>query len=313
MKFWTARNRTTILNEFIYPAGIRIMKAPFVSLAVITLCIFTFSSSAEEIMDSSALATFPNPPADHVIAYGEGALQFGELRLPEGAGPHPVMVLVHGGCWLAEFDIAHIRKLAAAFTAEGIATWTLEYRRVGNPGGGWPGTFDDVANGTDHLVSLAEQFDLDLNRVIVAGHSAGGHLAIWLGNRPDEWPAEIQVKGVVALAPAADLAYLHETGACDNVVDRLMGGSPVDYPDRYGLASATARLPLGIPQYVVLGEHDMDWSPVGHLYIEAARSAGDDPNVTIAGESGHFEMIDPDSSTWPLVLKAVNAAINGNP
>jgi acetyl esterase/lipase len=268
-------------------------------------------SSAQEIMTSSDLATFPNPPADHVIAYGEGILQFGELRLPAGDGPHPVMVLVHGGCWLAEFDIAHIRKLAAAFTAEGIATWTLEYRRVGDEGGGWPGSFDDVAAGTDHLSKIATRFDLDPGRAIVAGHSAGGHLAIWLGNRPENWPATIQPGAVVALAPAADLAYLHGQGTCGNVVDGLMGGSPEDYPERYTLASGTERLPLGVPQYIVIGEHDADWAPVGHRYVEAAKQAGEIPNVIIASESGHFEMIDPDSSTWPLVLGAVRAAFEG--
>ena len=126
-----------------------------------------------EIMDTSALASFPNPPADHVIFYGEDEFQFGELRLPSGDGPHPVIVNVHGGCWLAKYDIQHSRKFVDALTRAGFATWNLEYRRVGNPGGGWTGTFDDVANGTDHLVNLAERFNLDLKRVLVSGHSAG--------------------------------------------------------------------------------------------------------------------------------------------
>ena len=165
---------------------------------------------AVEIMDSSALASFLNPPADHVISYGEDDLQFGELRLPSGQGPFPVMVLIHGGCWLAQYDIAHIRKLAAAFTSEGIATWTIEYRRVGDPGGGWTGTFDDIDAGADHLATIAGQFNLDLNRVVVAGHSAGGHLAIWLANRPPQWSVEVEPVAVLALAPAADLAYLHK-------------------------------------------------------------------------------------------------------
>jgi acetyl esterase/lipase len=267
-----------------------------------------WTASADDYMSSDALAGFPNPPADHVMSYGDDALQFGELRLPAGDGPHPVMVLIHGGCWLAEFDIAHIRKLAGAITAEGIATWSLEYRRVGDAGGGWPGTFDDVAAGTDYLTSIATRFNLDLERVVVSGHSAGGHLALWLGNRPEEWPATIQPMAVVALAPAADLAYLHEQGTCENVVDGLMGGSPAEYPERYELGSGTERLPLGTPQYILIGEHDMDWAPVGRRYIEAANLAGDDPDVSIAGESGHFEMIDPDSSTWPLLLNIVNTA-----
>ena len=264
---------------------------------------------AVEIMDSSALASFLNPPADHVISYGEDDLQFGELRLPSGQGPFPVMVLIHGGCWLAQYDIAHIRKLAAAFTAEGIATWTIEYRRVGDPGGGWTGTFDDIDDGADHLVTLAGQFNLDLNRVVVAGHSAGGHLAIWLANRPSQWPAEVEPAAVLALAPAADLAYLHRQKVCGSVIDKLMGGSPEQYPQRYQAASGTQRLPLSIPQYIVIGQHDKSWAPVGHRYVEQARRQGDSLQLIDASESGHFEMIDPDSTTWPLVLQAAKSAL----
>jgi len=259
-------------------------------------------------MDSSALASFPQPPADHVIPYGDGNLQFGELRLPQCPGPFPVIVLIHGGCWKAEYDIAHIRKLAAAFTAEGFATWTLEYRRVGDPGGGWPGTFDDAANGADFLIGLTGRFDLDPDRVILAGHSAGGHLAIWLANRPERWPAGLRPSAVLALAPAADLVYLHQNGVCQEAVNDLMDGSPGQHPQRYQMASGTSRLPLPIPQYIVLGKYDDDWTPVGRRYIEAARQAGNAPHVIEADESGHFEMIDPDSSTWRLVLGAARAA-----
>ena len=285
------------------------MKKQLIFPVVIVLCSLVRVSSAVEIMDASALDSFPNPPADHVISYGEDHLQFGELRLPAGQGPHPVIVFIHGGCWLAQYDISSIRKLMAAFADEGIATWTLEYRRVGDPGGGWPGTFDDIATGADHLLTLAEQFNIDLDRVIVAGHSAGGHLAIWLGNRPDEWPPGLEPAAVLALAPAADLAYLHEQQVCGNVVDKLMGGSPAAYPRRYLQGSGTSRLPLNIPQYIVIGEHDTNWAPVGRRYIESARQQGNAPHVINAGESGHFEMIDPDSSTWPLVLGAARAAL----
>ena len=266
-------------------------------------------SSSTEIMESSALESFPNPPADHIFFYGEDSLQFGELRLPQGQGPHPAIVLIHGGCWLAEYDIAHIRKLAAAFADEGFATWALEYRRVGNPGGGWPGTFDDIAAGADHLLTLAAQFNIDLDRVIVGGHSAGGHLAIWLGNRPARWSPGLEPAAVLALAPAADLAYLHEQQVYENVVDKLMGGSPAQHPDRYHQCSGTSRLPLPIPQSIVIGEHDHEWTPDGRRYIESARQLGDTPHVINARHSGHYEMIDPDSTTWPLVLKAARSAL----
>jgi acetyl esterase/lipase len=281
--------------------------------SILAFCAFVIGignmPSVADIMDASALLDFPNPPADHVVSYGQDELQFGELRLPAGDGPHPVMVLIHGGCWLSEFDIAHIRKLAAAFTAEGIATWTIEYRRVGDPGGGWRGTFDDAAAGTDFLATLAEQFDLDLQRVVFAGHSAGGHLAIWLANRPSQWPAVVTPIAVLGLAPAADLAYAHKQGYCDNVVDKLMGGSPSEVPERYQLGSGSARLPLPVPQYLILGHFDDAWSPVARSYIDSAKSKGNRPNIIEAVDSGHFEMIDPDSSTWPLVINAARAAL----
>lgn len=277
--------------------------------AVFILTSLASPARAIDIMTSSELASFPNPPADHVISYGDSELQFAELRLPPGQGPFPVMLLIHGGCWLAEYDIAHIRKLAAAFTAEGIATWAIEYRRVGDTGGGWPGTFDDVAAAADHLASLAGQFDLDLDRFITAGHSAGGHLAIWLANRPSQWPAKLSPGAVLALAPAADLAWLHQQQVCGNVVDKLMGGSPAQHPRRYQLGSGTARLPLQVPQTIIIGKHDSSWAPVGRRYVEAARQLGNEPQVINADESGHFEMIDPDSSTWPLVLRAAKSAL----
>ncbi len=286
------------------------MKKTILFSMLIILACLTRWAMAVDIMESSALASFPNPAADHIISYGEDKLQFGELRLPPGEGPYPVIMLIHGGCWLAQYDIAHIRTLAAAFTAAGVATWAIEYRRVGDPGGGWPGTFDDVAAGADQLLTLAGRFDLDLGRIVVAGHSAGGHLAIWLANRPDQWPSELKPMAVLALAPAADLAYLHQQQVCGNVVDKLLGGSPSQYPQRYQLASGTARLPLHIPQYIVIGQHDKHWAPVGHMYADKARQQGNSPIVIDANESGHFEMIDPDSSTWPLVLKAAKSALS---
>ena len=199
--------------------------------------------SAEEpadLLTSADLASFGNPEPDARIHYDDGALQFGDLRVPPGSGPHPVAVFIHGGCWLAEYDIGHSSKLTAALARSGIATWSLEYRRVGNDGGGWPGTYQDVGRGTDHLRSIAREYDLDLDRVIVMGHSAGGHLALWAAARsrlPAEAPVAstdpLAVRGVLALAPAADLESLHEQQVCGHVIDKLMGGSPEEFPERY--------------------------------------------------------------------------------
>lgn len=270
------------------------------------------AEASAQIMTAEDIVRWPSPPADARIAYGDDPLQFGELRLPEGEGPHPTVILIHGGCWLAEYDVTHIGKLAAALTGLGYATWTLEYRRVGNPGGGWPGTLEDVARGADHLRVVARQHPIDLDRVVAAGHSAGGHLALWLAGRhgiPRDAelydPHPIALNGVLALAPAPDLQFLHAEGICGDVVDALMGGAPAEHPERYRQGSVVSLVPLDVPQRIVLGEQDTSWTPVGLRYFEAARNAGDAVKRIDAAESGHFEMIDPDSTTWPLVRRAL--------
>jgi acetyl esterase/lipase len=280
-----------------------------VSLGVLMTSL-TLTATAEpappEIMSAAALADFPSPEADHVIAYGDDPLQFGELRLPEGEGPFPVVVFMHGGCWMSEYDIAHSRKLTDAFPREGIAVWSLEYRRIGDPGGAWPGTFDDIEAGLAHLSGLTEKYSLDPDRVILAGHSAGGHLALWMTQRIEEQEPEnlIRPRGVLSLAPAPDLEYLYEQGACDNAAGKLMGGSPEEYPERYAYGSVANRIPQSTPQIAVVGKYDETWRPVGVRYAKAAAEQGAPIEVVDAPESGHFEMIDPDSTTWPLVLDA---------
>lgn len=276
--------------------------------------------SADELMTSADLANFDHPPPDQRIHYGEDPLQFGDLRVPDGDGPHPVAIFIHGGCWLAEFDISHSEKLTAALTSNGIATWSLEYRRVGNDGGGWPGTFRDIGRGADHLRSIADEHNLDLERVITMGHSAGGHLAIWLAARPgipsdSEIHADnpIAVGGVLALAPAADLQSLHEAEHCGHVVDELMGGSPEERPDHYRWGNPVENGPGALPQVLIIGKHDTVWAPAGLQYYEVAKARGDTVAMIEAVESGHFEMIDPDSTTWPLVLESARTLLGGEP
>ena len=275
----------------------------------------TADPAPPEIMSAAALADFPSPEADHVIAYGDDPLQFGELRLPEGDGPFPVVVFMHGGCWMSEYDIAHSRKLTDAFPREGIAVWSLEYRRIGDPGGAWPGTFEDIESGVAHLSLIAEQYSLDLERVILAGHSAGGHLALWMAQRIEELQPDniIRPRGVLGLAPAPDLEYLYEQGSCDNAAAKLMGGSPEEFPERYAQGSVANRIPQTTPQIAVVGKYDETWRPVGVRYATAATEQGAPIEVIDAPESGHFEMIDPDSTTWPLVLDAARRLLDDTP
>ena len=186
---------------------------------------------------------WPSPEPLARIPYGDDPLQFGDLRLPPGDGPHPVVVVIHGGCWRSDFTLDYIGAFADALTRSGVATWTLEYRRVGDPGGGWPGTFRDVASGVDYLRAVARDHPLDLGRVVAVGHSAGGHLALWLGARSTfDDPAlrgdePLGLIGVVSLAGVDDLRRALDEGVCGDLAAQLVGGTPDEVPERYGLAS----------------------------------------------------------------------------
>jgi acetyl esterase/lipase len=266
---------------------------------------------AEQPLIRNSLLDLVTTRPDGRVHYGEGAFQFGELRLPDGPGPHPVAVVVHGGCWLAQYDLGHVGRLSDALTEAGIATWTLEYRRVGDPGGGWPGTFEDVARGADHLRRLAEDRPLDLDRVIAVGHSAGGHLALWLASRkrlaadaPLFTSDPLPIRGVVGLAAAPDLAFLHERQVCGQVIDKLMGGSPAAFPERYAAGSPVELVPVDTPQVLINGLRDPFWSSIAQRYLDAARAAGAGVRLVEVPGAGHFEMVDPGSNVWPELRAA---------
>ena len=277
----------------------------------------TAAGEEEKVLTTAEALALPQPAADHRIHYGAAPLQLGELRLPEGDGPFPVAIVLHGGCWLADYDLGYVSALAAALAAEGVATWSLEYRRVGDDGGGWPGTFLDVAAGTDHLRALAGRFPLDLDRVVAVGHSAGGHLALWLAAR-QRFPADspltagepLPLLGVVGLAPIADLVAYASDDGCGAAVPGLLGGPPGELPDRVGLVSPVELLPLGTPQRLLVGDADLIVPPAHvQAYAEAARTAGDDVVVTVLPAAGHFEPTVPTGPAWPQVLEAVRALL----
>jgi acetyl esterase/lipase len=265
------------------------------------------------LMSAADAFALPQSAADELISYGDDALQFGELRLPSGEGPHPVVVILHGGCWLAEYDLGYISGLAAALTQNGVATWSIEYRRVGDDGGGWPGTFADVAAATDFLRVIAPDHDLDLERVVTLGHSAGGHLALWLAGR--RWldvddglrgEAPLRIGGVVALAGIPDLAAYASTTGCGAAVSQLLGGEPTEVPERVGRASPIELLPLGIPLILVTGELDtIVPGSQAHSYQQAARLMGDTVEIREVGGAGHFELVDSEKEAFDVVRDAV--------
>ncbi len=276
------------------------------------------SLGAQRLMTASDLGALSAGPATARISYGSSPLQFAKLRIPRTPGPHPVIVFVHGGCWLSQFDIAHTGKLERALADSGFAVWSIEYRRVGDENGGWPNTFTDVALGADYLRRVATQYELDLDRVIASGHSAGGAFALWLAARGKISSSSelyvkdpLRIRAVVALAPAPDFEQLHESGVCGNVIDKLIGGSPAVHDDRYAAASATRLVPIGVAQTLLVGTKDASWGPAGRSYFARTRSLGDSTARLIElPESGHFEMIDPGSSSWPTVYGAFKAAFS---
>ncbi len=236
-----------------------------------------------------AILDLAPPPADARIPYGPGPWQFGDLRLPAGPGPHPLAIGLHGGFWRARYDLQHLGHLCAALATAGIATWSLEYRRVGNAGGGYPGTLDDVAQGAAFASQLAARCPLDLGRVVVFGHSAGGQLALWLGSR-----APFDLRAVIGLAALSDLAQASALRLGDGIVDEFLGGGPAEVPVHYAAASPRARLPLGQRQILLHGQRD-DTVPFAMSvdYVAAAIAAGDAASLIAVPEAGHFELIDP--------------------
>jgi acetyl esterase/lipase len=184
-------------------------------------------NSAGGHMSPEQFQALPSSPADYRISYGKDENQFGDLRVPSGTGPHPVVILIHGGCWKADFaTLRAFAPMADALKAEGIATWNIEYRRLSQPGSGWPGTYLDVGKGVDYLRFIAADKKLDLSRVIVVGHSAGGHLAMWVAARSRLSSGSalyvkdpLPIRGVIDLAGTGDMeAFIQFEHGCDGAV-----------------------------------------------------------------------------------------------
>jgi acetyl esterase/lipase len=244
------------------------------------------------------------PPARDCshVSYGDGSLAVAELRLPEGAGPHPLLIVLHGGYWRTKYDRAHLAPLCRAVTAGGIATLNVEYRRVGHEGGGWPGTFEDVARAVEAVPELERTHPIDLGRVALFGHSAGGHLALLVATL-------IPLRGVLAAAAVSDLEAAWARNAGDGAVEAFVGGTPAELPEHYREASPIRRLPLGLPQVLVHGTHD-ETVPYADSVAYAAAAGPEARLVTLEG-AGHFEPVDPLAREWPLVEAEIRALVLG--
>jgi acetyl esterase/lipase len=253
------------------------------------------------------------PEAFRIIRYGAEAGQIGELW---GAGrashPAPVVALIHGGYWRERYRLDVMHALAADLSSRGYAVWNIEYRRLGMNGGGWPGTFADIASGIDALAGFAGEYGLDTTRLMIIGHSAGGHLALWSAARQrlqGSWShPRTTARHVVSLAGVCDLVTAAHRRLSNGAVIELLGGSPEDVPEIYAQACPMLLLPLRIRHTVVHGTSDIDVPfELSANYAGAARRAGDQCVFLPEHGSDHFDLIDPASPAWASISRLILA------
>ncbi len=238
------------------------------------------------------------PDPDSRIDYGQDPHQFVDVRIPSGKGPHPTVFFIHGGYWRAKYDLTYAGHLCHALKKAGIATWNVEYRRVGNPGGGWPGSFEDVRSAYRvlHEHPKDSPAKLDLNRLCVAGHSAGGQLALCLA------AFERSVTRVLSLAGVLDLRRGWDLHLSNDAVAQFLGGSPTEVPDHYREASPAEQHIPQATQKLIHGTAD-DSVPyaISQSYAERKKKSGEQVELITLPKTGHFEIVDPGSAMWPKV------------
>lgn len=266
-----------------------------------------------ELMSWPDLLDRPRPAPSQSISYGADAYQIADLWLPAGRGPHRVVLMVHGGCWQTGIADRNIMNwIAADLQSRGFAVWNIDYRGVDRTGGGYPGTFLDAAAAADALRGAARTYNLSLDRIVATGHSAGGHLALWLAGRP-RLPADsplrsenpLPIRSVVSLGGLPDLeeaARPPGSGCGTAIVRQLTGG-------RFADTSVPRLAPLGIRQILVNGRQDrIIPTDYATKYASAMRSAGDEVTVRFVDRTGHVELIAPESAAWAQAVEAISRA-----
>ena len=259
----------------------------------------------------------PNP--DATVDYGTDPYQKVDVWVPQGKGPFPTVLMVHGGCWTTSIaDRSLMNWIADDLRKDGIAVWNIDYRGVDRPGGGYPGTFTDAAAAADALKANAHKYHLDAKHVVAVGHSAGGHLALWLAARgkiartsPLYTRSPLKIAHAISLGGLPDLeatAASPDNGCGVEVVGKLVG-APGSRPDVYADTSVPRLLPLGVAQDLVNGQDDKIIPlRMGTDYVAAARGKGDRAALHIVAQTGHVELIAPETGAWATTKSLVREA-----
>jgi acetyl esterase/lipase len=293
------------------------MTSRLLSVLSLLLCASLAHAAPMKLADYLALS---GPAPTTRIAYGSAPSQFVELFRPAGDGPFPVVVLVHGGCWTIKFGgIEQMRNLAGALAAQGIAVWNVEYRRVDEAGGGYPGTYQDINAALDLLDKQAMRHQLDLARIVAVGHSAGGQLVQWIAGRgqigassPLFHPHPLPVRQVISLGGLADLRNERELikSSCGRDTVELAGTPSAARPDVYADTNAADLMPNGSTTILITGALDTVSPPrAAHDYAARAHKAGDVARVVILPGASHYDEVAASSPAFKLVLPAIRQAL----
>jgi acetyl esterase/lipase len=288
-------------------------------LAGLAACTALSAKAQPKLMDWPDLMARPLPKATAQIAYGPDPLQIAEVWRPDGKGPFPTVLMIHGGCWRSGLANLHIMDYAAEdLRRRGVAVWNIEYRGVDRPGGGYPGTFQDVNAAADALVAHGRDFGLRTDKIVVLGHSAGGHLALWLAarpilprNSPLRDNRRLSIAWAVSLGGLPDLATATE-GCGEKTVAMLLAGANASDP--LADTSPASLLPGPAPRMLIHGARD-DTSPPkqGKAYVAKARAARDIRawSYAVPGD-GHVEEIAPGSRTWSAVTLGLDSVFHSS-
>lgn len=261
----------------------------------------------------------PRPAPDHVIRYGDRPAQVVDLYLPQGAGPHPVVLMIHGGCWSQPWDRTLMNWAADDLRKRGYAVWNVDYWTLGETDrSARPMLFADVARAADALRDRAERHRLDLSRVVTIGHSAGGHLALWLAARKNLPPGHfargrdpLPIHAAISLGGLQDLELAAQppgSGCGTEVIGRLVGRGTSAVPDVFADTSVPRMGPLGIPQVLINGTEDrIIPTHFAEDYAGKMRAQGDEVRVRLIPRTGHVELIAPESAAWAAAVEEIDA------